>query len=182
MGQKEQPGFFNCQCRDGHFAIEITRQMRSQAKQLQNTTNEVDTTDSRSSNRSQKDSFIGKLAEVAVQHFFKNNQVRASFNAGWRYDMTIGRKTAEVKARDYTQTSSRYCDLLVRDREDTDWSPSDVDIVIQVMVNGKNSKKAYITGFTTGNHAAKCGFFNKAKTHRTRKVPHSKLRPIEDLL
>lgn len=182
MGEKEEPEFFDCRCDEDHFVIEITDQMRNQAKNLQQSTNEVDKTDARSSGRSQEDSFVGKLAEVAVQHFFKNHGVSASFNDGWVYDMDIGGDTAEIKARDYTQTAGRYCDLLVRDREDTNWSPSDVDTIVQVMVNGRNSDKAYITGFAYGNYAAKCGLFDKAKTHRTREVWHSKLKPIEYLL
>lgn len=177
----ETPEFFDCCCDHPHYSIEITEEMRNRAKNLQNQGDEVDKTDARSQGRSQEDSFVGKLAEVAVQEFFKQNDVRASFNDGWMYDMDIGDYEAEIKARDYTQTASRFCDLLVRDREDTNWSPSDVDIVIQVMVNGKESDKAYITGFAYGNYVAECGFFDKAKTHRTREVGHSKLKSIDRL-
>lgn len=182
MGRKEDPEFFDCRCDESHFVIEITDEMRQEAKQMQNQSNETDTTDARSAGRSQEDSFVGKLSEIAVREFFNNHSVDASLNDGWVYDMDIGDNTAEIKARDYTQTAARYCDLLVRDREDTSWSPSDVDIIVQVMVNGRDSDKAYITGFAYGNYAAECGIFEKAKTHRTREVWHSKLKPIEYLL
>lgn len=182
MITKEEPEFFDCRCDEPHYVIEITDAMRNRARSLQGKTNEVDKTDARSQGRSQEDSFVGKLAEVAVQEFFKENGVSASFNDGWMYDMDIGGNTAEIKARDYTQTAARFCDLLVRDREDTSWSPSDVDIIVQVMVDGRNSDKAYITGFAYGNYAAECGFFDKAKTHRTREVWHSKLKSVDRLL
>lgn len=181
MVDKEEPEYFDCNC-ESHFYINITPEMREEARQLQNQSNEVDKTDARSGGRSQEDSFIGKLAEVAVRDFFRTCNVDASFNDGWVYDMNIGGQSAEIKARDYSQTAPRFCDLLVRDREDTDWSPSDVDIIVQVMVDGRDSEKAYITGFCYGNYAAECGFFEKAKTHRTREVWHSKLKPIEYLL
>lgn len=182
MSGKEKPTFFDCSCYDAHFVIDITKDMRREAQELQSDGNEVDKQDARSNRRSEADSVVGKLAEVAVRDFFEAFGVQAEFNEGWKYDMLIGGNTAEIKARDYSQTAPRFCDLLVRDREDTDWSPSDVDIIVQVMVDGRDSEKAYITGYVSGEEASKCDFFEKAKTHRTREVPHSSLKPIEFLL
>jgi len=181
MPEKERPDYFSCGC-GKHFVFDVTSSMRSKARTRKRNSSETDTTDSRSSSRSHGDSVVGKLAEVVLEEFLSEQGVSTSVNDGWRYDMKVNGKTAEVKARDYTQTSSRYCDLLVRDRKDTNWSPSDVDIVVQVMVNGTNTKKAYITGYVSGRHAANCGLFRKAKTHRTRKVPHTDLKRIENLL
>ena len=180
MVPKEQPEFFNSTAE--YFVIEVTDEMRSRAKEMQSQSNETDTTDSRSNRRSKQDSLVGKLGEIVVEKFFTLNDISASFNSGWGYDMEIDGYTAEIKTRDYTQTHPNYYDLLVRDRMDTQWTPSDVDIVIQVMLNGDDSSKGYITGYAYGNFVESCGFFQKAKTHRTREVPHSELQPIEDLL
>lgn len=180
MVQKEQPEFFNSDKK--HFFVEVTDKMRREAKSMQRTSNETDTSDSRDSERSQKDSLVGKIGEIALKKFFDKHNVPVSFHSGWMYDMKLNGYEAEVKTRDYTQTSPNYADLLVRDRVDTNWSPADVDIVVQVMVNGKQTDKAYITGYGYGEYVAQCDLFRKAKTHRTRKMSHSDLQPIEDLL
>lgn len=180
MGKKEQPDFFKCGC-NGHYVVPITDKVRSEARKLQSGVNETDTTDARSNARSEEDSTIGKLAEVAVALFLRFEGQDVEFNDGWMYDLLVNGQKAEVKARDYSQTSPQYADLLVRDRNDTNWTPNDVDIIIQVMIDGPDSTKAYITGYCTGKDAANAGYFNKAKTHRTRKVSHGSLNPIEGL-
>lgn len=180
MITKEQPSFFESE--NEYFVVEVTDEMKQQAKKLKQKGNEVDTTDNRDASQSQTDSLIGKIGEIAVREFFESQDVPAQFNDGWVYDMDIGNYTAEIKTRDYTQTAPKYKDLLVRDRTDTNWSPADVDIIIQVMVNGENTDKAYITGYAYGEYVAQCELFYKAKTHRTRKTKHSELDPIEDLL
>lgn len=180
MNTKEKPDFFNSS--QEYFVVEVTDSMIQKAKELKNKGNEVDKTDERDADRSQQDSLVGKIGEVVVEEFFKSNNISVSFNDGWVYDMNINGYSAEIKTRDYTQTAPYYSDLLVRDRVDTNWSPSDVDIIIQVMVNGENTDKAYITGYAYGEFVAQCDFFRKAKTHRTRKTAHEELQPIEDIL
>lgn len=180
MGLKEKPTFFNCNCGD-HYYMPVSSKMRSEAKNLQSGVNETDTTDARSAKRSEQDSLLGKIAEVAVAAFLRSEGATVEFNDGWMYDLLVNGHKVEVKARDYTQTAGQYADLLVRDRSDTNWSPNDVDYIVQVMLEGENSDKAYITGYCTGSEAASADFFHKAKTHRTRKVSHTSLSPIEDL-
>lgn len=180
MVQKEKPEFFNSNSE--HFVVKVTDSMRTKAKKLQKQSNETDTSDSRDEKRSQQDSLVGKIGEIALKKFFESYNISISFNEGWKYDMNINGYTAEVKTRDYTQTNPQYADLLVRDRVDTDWSPADVDVVIQVMVNGEQTDKAYITGYGYGEYVAQCDLFRRAKTHRTRKMSHEDLQPIEDLL
>lgn len=166
MVQRRYPDFMYTD--DRHYYINITSEMRQKA--IEKSKDEVDKTDSRSQNRSGKDSKVGKLAELVVIEFFDDMGVDVRESESWRYDLLVNDRTVEVKTRDYTQTDTRYRDLLVRDRPDVDWSPSETDYYIQVFLNGFDSDRGYITGYTYGDTVAEADFFDKAKTHRTRKV------------
>lgn len=137
--------------------------------------NEVDNQDSRDSERSIKDANIGKIAENVMFIFLEERGNDVEFAETWEYDLLVNGYKMEVKARDYTQTDPKYKDLLVRDRKDNYWSPSDVDYISQVMLNGTDTEYAYITGYIEGKKAENADIFHKAKTHRTRKVNHNQL-------
>lgn len=166
MVKRRYPDFMYTQ--DRHYYVTITEDMRSKAKD--NYSSEIDKSDSRNFDRSSRDSKVGKLAELTVYKFFNDLGIEVEEYNGWEYDLIVNGKTVEVKTRDYTQTNSRYKDLLVRDRPDVDWNPGDVDYYIQVFLNGFESERGYITGYIDGKEVSTADFFEKAKTHRTRKV------------
>ena len=183
MAKQEKPDFFSCDCSDGHYYISVTGGMKGRAQNLADVEKETDVTDSRSESQSREDSQFGKLAEIVAYELLSEMGASVKYNHdGWEYDLLVNGKKADVKARDYTQTSSRYADLLIRDRKDTNHSPDDVDIIIQVMLNGKRSNKGYVTGYCTGREGAAASIFQKAKTHRTRNFPHNKLHSIDKLI
>lgn len=172
---REKPEFFNSDRE--HYYIVVNDYIYNEIDQNKDFT---DKNDSRSESRSKKDSMIGKISESAVKVFLEDEyNLNVEYSDDWKYDLKVNDKLIDVKCRDYKQTGYNYKDLLVRDRVDTEIGPDHVDYIIQAMINGSKTDKVYITGYCSGEFASNAEFFDKARTHRTRKVRHNDLNSIE---
>lgn len=186
---KETSSYFGCNCEEGHYEIEVTEKMKTKALQMQSDKIEVDDTDERPPDVSMEHAESGKLGEIVVKKFLSERGISVEFNSGWEFDMVLKSDEkdeqsvkAEIKTRNYTETGYAYNDCLIRDRRDTPPIDELTDVVIQVMINGYDADKAYVTGFTSGLTAASSPWFGKAKTHETRKVNHERLVDLQNLI
>jgi hypothetical protein len=174
---KENPTYFNCKCQEHHL-LYIDNEIRSKAFKSQDY-DSVDSKDSRDQARSRKDLDVGILAEIVSKRFLEEYDHTVEISDDWRYDILVDDNIRiDVKCRDYTQTDQKYSDLLFRDRKGVDLTEDDFDYVLQVMINGLDSDKAYITGYCSSKTALEAERFFKARTHRTNKVKHNDLTKI----
>jgi len=180
MVEQEKPDFFSCDCSEGHYCIEVTDRMRKRAQNLSDIDNQTDNTDSCLIPPDKQESQFKKLAEIVVYDLLSEMGVSTTCTyQSWEYDVSVNEKEAAVKVRDYAQTDSEDADLVVHEGEDKTYSPDDVEVIIQVMLNGLDSNKAYVTGYCSESERADAPVVQE---EQTRRFPHEELHSLEELV
>jgi len=180
MAEQEKPDFFSCNCSEGHYCVEVTDRTRQRAQNLADIDKQTDNTDSRLIPPGKEEGQFEKLAEIVAYELLSDMGASITYTyQGWKYDFSVNDRKAAVKVLDYTQTDSEDADLLLRDGEDKNHSPDDVDVIIQVMLNGIDSNKAYVTGYCSESEGADAPV---SQEEQTRRLPHKELHSLEELV